>query len=367
MVMLVMVVVVMPSPLGAERQRNSVGLAGPGAFPLAQVTALGEPFHVVVVAVLGGSHLSLEAEHLGAVLAEGAVHGGVAPHHLLNPFHKRVEHAGVIAQIGGLEKFDLRVIGRHPIGVLQDPAHQHAGEQKIREYQDAAESQFHGVAQAGLHQGEGDPGVHGLPPAEAEALHQHPGHLGHIGVGIGIGRSPSHHHQQGVVQRHRWPAAGGRLRQGLLQAAGGRLDHLAVDPQFAAVVDPQSALGAVGVQHGGDVVLGVASGEQHRRHRQHMLHSACPQGVEAVAQDRPCKFQVAVLHRDLRQALPQGLGQGGEFTHRQAIAAAVPAHQHTDAPVGSVLQVRARSRQRGTGGHGNTQLWADPIAACSGG
>jgi hypothetical protein len=58
-------------------ERLAVGLAGPGAFGLTQLAALHQPLDVVVMAVLGRPHLMLETEHLGAVLAEGAIHVGV--------------------------------------------------------------------------------------------------------------------------------------------------------------------------------------------------------------------------------------------------------------------------------------------------
>ena len=125
-VMAVLVALAVRVLMAVGRDRLAVGLAGAGAFALAQVAAIGEALHVVVVAVLGGAHLGFKAEHLGAVFAEGAVHVGVAAHHLLHALHEGVEHQWVIRQIGRLEEFQLRVIRRHPVGVLEDPAHQHA-------------------------------------------------------------------------------------------------------------------------------------------------------------------------------------------------------------------------------------------------
>ena len=80
---------------------------------------------MVVVAVLGCAHLRFKAEHLGPVFAQRAIHVGIAAQHLLHPLHKGVEHEGVIRQIGGLHELHLGVVRRHPIGVLEDPAHQH--------------------------------------------------------------------------------------------------------------------------------------------------------------------------------------------------------------------------------------------------
>ena len=77
---LIMAVVVIMAGMGfgsGAGERLAVGLAGPGAFGLTQLAALHQPLDVVVMAVLGRPHLMLETEHLGAVLAEGAIHVGV--------------------------------------------------------------------------------------------------------------------------------------------------------------------------------------------------------------------------------------------------------------------------------------------------
>ena len=53
----------------AHWNRHAIGLAGTGALALTEVTAVGEPFNVVMVAVLGRPNLSLKAQHLGPVFA----------------------------------------------------------------------------------------------------------------------------------------------------------------------------------------------------------------------------------------------------------------------------------------------------------
>ena len=149
------------------------------------------------------------------------------------------------------------------------------------------------MAQARLHQGEGDTGIHRFTPAKAEAFHQHPRHLGDIGVGIGIRRAAAHNNQQGVAQGH--IATG--LIDGFADACPRRLDHLQINAQFAAVVDLQAGFSAVGVQDRWNVVLGMASGKQHAGHGQHPLNALLPEFFEAIAKDGPGKFQIAMLHR----------------------------------------------------------------------
>ena len=334
------VVVVMAVAAG-RRERHTIALAGPRALALAQGAALHQTLHVVMVAVLGAAHLHFKAEHLGPVLAEGAIHGGVAPQHVLHPFPEGGQHLGMVPQVAGMEEGDLGMVGRHPLAVLHNPAHQHAGKEEVREHHDAAVPQLHHMAQTGFNQGEGDAGIERLTPSETKTLHQHPGDLGHVGVGIGIGGTPTHHHQQRLMKGHRWPARAAviairRIQAGPDAGAGG-LDHLAIHPQLPAVIDPQSRLGGVGIEHRGDVVLGVTRRKQHGRNGQHMAHTAAAQRLQAIAQDRPGKFQIAKFHWHRLKGLLELAGQGGKLFHRQAIAAAVAADQHTDRSMGTFL------------------------------
>ncbi len=85
MVMRVVVRVVVVVAWAAQGQGNTIGLAGARALPLAEGAALHQPFHVVMVAVLGGTHLLLEAEHMGPVLAQRTVHVCVATKHISHP------------------------------------------------------------------------------------------------------------------------------------------------------------------------------------------------------------------------------------------------------------------------------------------
>ena len=103
---------------------NTIRLAGPCALPFTQRAALGQPFHVVVVALLNSADVLLKAQHLGPVLAQGAVHGGIASENLLHPLFERVHHQWVLPEIAGGEKVHLGVVRCHPLGVLADAAHQ---------------------------------------------------------------------------------------------------------------------------------------------------------------------------------------------------------------------------------------------------
>ena len=177
-----------------------------------------------------------------------------------------------------------------------------------------------------FHQREGDAGIDGLSPAESEPLHQHPGDLGHIRVGIGIRGATPNHHQQGLGSGH---VLGGLVQTLLHPGPGGR-HHQAINPQFAAVVDRQTRFSCVGVENGGDVVLGVPGREQHRWNGQNPGHTLLTQGLEPIPQDRPGKFQIAMLNRHRGQLWSQGFDHLGEFIHRQPVATAMAADQNAE-------------------------------------
>ena len=150
-------------------------------------------------------------------------------------------------------------------------------------------------------------------------------------------------------------AAGIGSVQGRTNAGAGRLDHLEINAQLPAVVDAQPGLSGVSIEHRGDVVLGMAGSEQHRRHGQDMADALAAQGFKSIAQDRSSEFQVAVLHRHRRQMLLQLLGEGSKFADSEAIAAAMAANEHTDGAMGALARHGCSRRRRvvSTAGDGN--------------
>ncbi len=64
---------------------------------------------MMMVALLCGADLALEAEDLGAIFAHLAVHGRVADENLAHSVFEGFNHQRVIVEIGGLEKFDRRM------------------------------------------------------------------------------------------------------------------------------------------------------------------------------------------------------------------------------------------------------------------
>jgi hypothetical protein len=67
-----------------------------------------------------------------------------------------------------------------------------------------------------------------------------------------------------------------------------------------------------------------------------MLDTTLPQGIEALPQDWPGEFQIAIFQGHRIQPLPQLIGQGGKFGHRQAVAAAVATDQNPKGTMGAL-------------------------------
>ena len=86
--MLVMVVMVVMVVMMRGRKARLV-LAGAGAGAVAQAAAAADALDMMVMAHLRRSHLGFEAEHLGAVFAEPAVHVGVAGEYLRDAVARR--------------------------------------------------------------------------------------------------------------------------------------------------------------------------------------------------------------------------------------------------------------------------------------
>ena len=270
------------------------------------------------------AHFLFKTQYLSPVFAERAVHGGFTAHHLLNPLHEGVQNEAVITQVGGVDKVNIRMVVRNPFGVLPDAADQHSGKQKIGKHDDALEPKLHHMTQPGFHQWKRDSRINGFSPAEAKTLHQHPGDLGNVGIGVRVGGTTSDNHKHGVGEVNT-----GCPVQSLLNPSSCRGDHQPVHAEFTAVVDLQSGFSAVRVENGRDVVLGVSGGKQHRRHGKHLDDALLAQPFQTISQDGPCEFQKPIFDRQSRKTLFESVGQPLKLGNRQPVATAMTTDQNS--------------------------------------
>jgi hypothetical protein len=97
MVRMVRFTMLMAVFMAVSLKRNTIRLADPRAFPLAECAAFSESLHVMVVALLGPSHILFKAQNLGSVLAERAIHCRVSSEHFVHPLSECVHHHRVLA------------------------------------------------------------------------------------------------------------------------------------------------------------------------------------------------------------------------------------------------------------------------------
>ena len=113
-----------------------------------------------------------------------------------------VDHLRMVVEIGRLDELDLGMARRHRVGRIIDALHQNAGEQEIREDDDAPIAEPRRMFERRLDQRKGDAGIGRLGPAEAKAFPQQARDLGDIGIGVGIGGAAADDDQQRLVLRH---------------------------------------------------------------------------------------------------------------------------------------------------------------------
>jgi hypothetical protein len=114
------------------------------------------------------------------------------------------------------------------------------------------------------------------------------------------------------------------LVERFLDARASGPDHLQINAELAPVIDHRAGiLRLIGVEHRGNVVLGVTGGKQHARHRQNAGHALVAQPVETVRDHRIAEFEIAVFHRNIRVAGLQPFGDRREFARGVLVAAAM--------------------------------------------
>src|SRR6266852_3626385 len=280
---------------------------------------------VVMVRRLRRAGLVLVADDLGAVLAELAVHARLAVDDLADALGEAVEHEAVVAQIRRLEELDLRMNRGDAVGGGVDALHQHAGEEEVREDDDAAEAQAQDALERRLDQRRGHAAERRLGPAEAHALPQHARHLGDVRIGIGIVGAASDHEQQRVGALG--AALGARLGRG--DAVGGGAQQLGLDRQLAAEAQLDRRVGGGEAVHlPGQVVLDVARREEHAGHGEDAPRALRFERLEPVADGRAHEFEIAGLDRQGGEARLDPGGDQRELGDGFVVAAAMAANHH---------------------------------------
>ncbi len=134
-------------------------------------------FHMVMMTFLGFTNLGFKTKNLSAIFAQAAIHVVVTFKNLFKSFNKSIDDFRVVIEERCLDEFNAGVFGSDRINAIIDAVDQNAGKQKIRENDDALETQFYSVFKGRFNQWKRNAGIGGFCPAKAKTFPQHAGNF----------------------------------------------------------------------------------------------------------------------------------------------------------------------------------------------
>ena len=99
-------------------------------------------FDVMVMALLWQTHLIFKPQHLGAILAQFAIHRVLSVQDLSDALGKSIQYPRMIAKILRFDKINMRMTLGYPINGIVNAFDQYAGKQEIRKHHDAFKTEF---------------------------------------------------------------------------------------------------------------------------------------------------------------------------------------------------------------------------------
>ena len=219
-------------------------------------------------------------------------------HSLLQGMDALVQHAGDLglkAEIAGVGKADLRVLGRQILHLTPDALDQRAGEQVVRHDDDLHHAQRHLIAHHFLQTREGHAGegqVHTLVIAD---LPQPAGHACHVPIGQPVaGAAPQQDDAGGAGIGHV------QLQHGLTQEALQDPQQRIADGQVRGIEELDIRMTLPGALDGTrDVLTNMTRSVEDERQHQHTLTVACRM-VQGRIQQRIGKLDEADLDAPVR-------------------------------------------------------------------
>lgn len=195
-------------------------------------------------------------------------------HSLLQGMDALVQHAGDLgleAEIAGVCKADLRILGRQIFHLTPDTLDERAGEQVVRHDDDLHHAQRHLIAHHFLQTREGHAGegqVHALVITD---LPQPAGHACHVPVGQAVaGTAPQQDDAGGTGIRHV------ELQHGLTQEALQDAQQRIADRQVRGIEELDVGMTFPGALDGTrDVLANMTRSVEDERQHQHTLTVAC--------------------------------------------------------------------------------------------
>ena len=219
-------------------------------------------------------------------------------HSLLQGMDALVQHAGDLglkAEIAGVGKADLRVLGRQILHLTPDALDQRAGEQVVRHDDDLHHAQRHLVAHHFLQAREGHAGEGQVHALVITNLPQPAGHACHVPIGQPVaGAAPQQDDAGGAGIGHV------QLQHGLTQEALQDPQQRIADRQVRGIEELDVGMTLPGALDGTrDVLTNMAGGVEDERQHQHTPAVACRM-VQGRIQQRIGKLDEADLDAPVR-------------------------------------------------------------------
>lgn len=270
---------------------------------------------MMMMACLWHADFMLEAQNLRAVLAQRAVHGNISFENFGCAFREHVKDQRVIAKIVCPDKLNAGIAIGNNFREAEDPVHENAAKEEIRKHDNALVTKPDDMLETGLDQGESHSRITHLAPSEAHPFPEHAGEFRYIAVCIRIGCATADHDQASSFPVDDSPFTICHFLCAR-DAHGGCPDQHGGESEFATIVDSNAVFACIGVEHGGNVVLGVHGGKQHSGNSQDPVAALPAQTVKPVTNDRVGKFEIAVCDWPVRQPFGELRNHSGEFIYR---------------------------------------------------
>ena len=90
-----------------------------------------DSFNMMVMTLLRKAHFTFKSQHLLPVFAELAIHQVPSFENFIYTFRKGIQNQRMVIEVGGFDKFNLRMPLGNKIGMIIDSLNEDSSEQKI--------------------------------------------------------------------------------------------------------------------------------------------------------------------------------------------------------------------------------------------
>ncbi len=249
--------------------------------------------------------------------ADVAVHPYVSAYGLMVTLHEQVHYLFVRPEVAGVGDGDPGVFGGELLAPMSDAFFEDAGEEEVGEDGDPPDAQLLEAFQPLGDVRRGHANVRGLHHRVRAPLVEEARDLGEVGVGVGVRGAATDDEDGSLVFLLLGDGGGDPLVH--------KGEELGPDAESPAVLEANVRTAhLLAHKGGGDVVLGVAGGEEHEGDGGYLSRPASGQTLHALGDRGPRELYKTALNRECRIALPDQRDELVELAGSPRMPAAVP-------------------------------------------